>query len=34
MIAADELAPKILSGVVYHDEGRGAFPTLAAQRGK
>jgi len=32
--AADELAPKILSCVVYHDEGRGAFPTLASQRGK
>lgn len=30
----DELAPKVLSCVVYHDEGRGAFPTLAAQRGK
>ena len=32
--AADELAPKILSCVVYHDEGRGAFPTLDSQRGK
>jgi isopenicillin-N N-acyltransferase-like protein len=32
--AADELAPKILSCVVYHDEGRGAFPTLASERGK
>lgn len=30
----DELAPQVLSCVVYHDEGRGAFPTLAAQRGK
>ncbi len=32
--AADELAPKVLSCLVYHDEGRGAFPTLNAQRGK
>ena len=32
--AADELAPKVLSCVVYHDEGRGAFPTLDSQRGK
>ncbi|MFM1767996.1 MAG: hypothetical protein RJA22_525 [Verrucomicrobiota bacterium] len=30
----DELAPKVLSCVVYHDEGRGAFPTLETQRGK
>lgn len=30
----DELAPNVLSCVVYHDEGRGAFPTLAANRGK
>jgi isopenicillin-N N-acyltransferase like protein len=30
----DELAPQVLSCVVYHDEGRGAFPTLAAQRGQ
>jgi hypothetical protein len=32
--SADELAPKVLSCLVYHDEGRGAFPTLDAQRGK
>lgn len=32
--ASDELAPKILSCVVYHDEGRGAFPTIKAQCGK
>lgn len=31
---SDELAPNILSCVVYHDEGRGAFPTLDSQRGK
>lgn len=31
---ADELAPRVLSGLVYHDEGRGAFPTLQAQRGQ
>ena len=31
---ADELAPRILSCVVYHDEGRGAFPSLESQRGK
>ena len=31
---SDELAPNILSCVVYHDEGRGAFPTLESQRGK
>ena len=31
---ADELAPNVLPSLVYHDEGRGAFPTLAAQRGK
>ena len=31
---ADELSPSILSCVVYHDEGRGAFPTLESQRGK
>lgn len=30
----DELAPNVLSRLVYHDEGRGAFPTLQAQRGK
>ncbi len=32
--AADELSPKVLSCVVYHDEGRGAFPTLEAERGR
>jgi isopenicillin-N N-acyltransferase-like protein len=32
--SSDELAPRILSGIVYHDEGRGAFPTLESQRGK
>jgi len=32
--ASDELAPKVLPCVVYHDEGRGAFPTLEAERGK
>jgi hypothetical protein len=32
--AADELAPNTLSCVVYHDEGRGAFPTLQAERGQ
>lgn len=32
--ASDELAPSVLSCVVYHDEGRGAFPTLRAQRGR
>jgi hypothetical protein len=32
--ATDELAPRVLSCVVYHDEGRGAFPTLDSQRGK
>ena len=31
---SDELAPNILSCVVYHDEGRGAFPTLESQHGK
>lgn len=31
---ADELAPSVLSCVVYHDEGRGAFPTLREQRGR
>ena len=30
----DDLAPNVLSCVVYHDEGRGAFPTLRAQTGK
>jgi len=32
--AADELAPNVLSCVVYQDEGRGAFPTLRQQHGK
>jgi len=32
--ADDELAPNTLSDLVYHDEGRGAFPTLEAERGK
>jgi isopenicillin-N N-acyltransferase-like protein len=32
--SADELAPKVLSCVVYHDEGRGAFPSLDSQHGK
>ncbi|QDT75893.1 C45 family autoproteolytic acyltransferase/hydolase [Lacipirellula limnantheis] len=31
--ADDELAPHTLSDLVYHDEGRGAFPTLEAERG-
>jgi hypothetical protein len=30
----DELAPSVLRDVVYQDEGRGAFPTLQAQRGR
>lgn len=30
----DELAPDVLPCVVYHDEGRGAFPTLSASRGR
>jgi isopenicillin-N N-acyltransferase like protein len=30
----DEFAPNVLSCVVYNDEGRGAFPTLQAERGK
>lgn len=29
----DELAPNVLSCVVYQDEGRGAFPALQAQHG-
>jgi isopenicillin-N N-acyltransferase like protein len=29
----DELAPNVLPEIVYHDEGRGAFPTLQAERG-
>ncbi len=32
--ASDELAPEVLSCVVYQDEGRGAFPTLKAEYGK
>lgn len=31
---ADELAPNVLACVVYHDEGRGAYPPLAEQQGK
>ncbi len=30
----DELAPRVLPGVVYQDEGRGAFPFLKAHYGK
>lgn len=30
----DEFAPHVLSGCVYNDEGRGAFPTLKAEHGK
>lgn len=30
----DEFAPKVLSCVVYNDEGRGAFPTLRKEHGK
>ncbi len=30
----DEIAPQVLPGVVYQDEGRGAFPTLKAEHGK
>jgi len=32
--AADELAPNVLSCVVYQDEGRGAYPTLSRERGQ
>lgn len=32
--AQDEFAPNVLSGCVYNDEGRGAFPTLKADHGK
>ena len=32
--AKDEMAPNVLSCVVYNDEGRGAFPTLKAEHGK
>lgn len=31
---ADELAPKVLSCAVYHDEGRGVFPALSAVAGR
>lgn len=31
---SDELAPQVLSCVVYQDEGRGAFPTLAKSLGR
>jgi isopenicillin-N N-acyltransferase like protein len=31
---SDEFAPNVLPGVVYNDEGRGAFPTLKAQHGR
>lgn len=30
----DEIAPNVLSCIVYNDEGRGAFPTLQKQTGK
>jgi hypothetical protein len=30
----DEFAPRVLPGVVYNDEGRGAFPTLQEGHGK
>lgn len=30
----EELAPHVLPGVVYVDEGRGTFPTLKAQHGR
>jgi hypothetical protein len=32
--ASDELAPDVLSCVVYQDEGRGAFPILRKGQGK
>ena len=32
--ASDEFAPNVLPGVVYNDEGRGAFPTLKEEHGK
>lgn len=32
--SSDELAPNVLSCVVYHDEGRGAFPTIKSGAGK
>ena len=31
---ADENAPEVLPGIVYNDEGRGAFPTLKKEQGK
>lgn len=31
---SDEVAPKILSCLVYNDEGRGAFPSLEKEHGK
>lgn len=30
----DDFAPNVLPGVVYNDEGRGAFPTLQAHHGQ
>ena len=30
----DEFAPQVLPGVVYNDEGRGAFPILRRKHGK
>ena len=32
--STDELAPNVLSSVVYNDEGRGAFPILQSSHGK
>ncbi len=32
--ASDEVAPKVLSCAVYHDEGRGVFPALSASMGQ
>jgi hypothetical protein len=32
--STDEFAPRVLACVVYNDEGRGAFPTLTAERGR
>jgi hypothetical protein len=32
--STDELAPNVLSCVVYNDEGRGAFPILQSSHGK
>ncbi len=29
----DEFAPNVLPGIVYNDEGRGAFPTLQSEYG-